>query len=217
MNRVEAARLLNVTEATLVRWVRQGLLRAGDQQGRYFERSELERWARERGLPLGPPVESRHPSGDLLVGAVERGAVTPHAEVATASEAIELAVSALDGLSSATRRRLLEEVLERERMASTGLGQGFALPHPRKPPGKLIPEPVVSVVFPKVPLDWASLDDEPVHTVLLLLSPSTPVHLEILSRVAQGLRSPELPKLLREQPSQAELVAGMLSLQEEDG
>jgi PTS system nitrogen regulatory IIA component len=131
---------------------------------------------------------------------------------ATALEAIEIAVAALPGLDDRARRDLLDAVLERERMASTGLGHGLAVPHPRKPPTELIEEAVVSVVFPDVPLDWAALDGEPVHTVFLLLSPSAPVHLQILSGVAHRLRSPGLPGFLRERPSQAQLVERLRAL-----
>jgi PTS system nitrogen regulatory IIA component len=213
MNETEAARLLNVTEATLMRWVRQGLLRSLDGRGERFERTELERWARQRGLPLGTAPRPRPaPPEDLLAAAVERGAVTAGAKPATASEAIEIAVRALSGLDDRARQHLLGEVLERERMASTGLGHGFALPHPRKPPGGLIDQAMVSVVFPDVPLDWAALDGEPVHTVFLLLSPSAPVHLQILSGVARSLRTPELPGFLRERPSQARLVERLRAL-----
>ena len=213
MDETEAARLLNVTEATLTRWVRQGLLRSVDGRGRRFDRMELERWARQRGLPLGAATRPHPaPPEDLLAAAVERGAVTAGVRSETASEAIEVAVGALPGLDDQARRHLLGEVLERERMASTALGRGFALPHPRKPPGGLIDEAMVSVVFPEAPLDWAALDGEPVHTVFLLLSPSAPVHLQILSGVAHSLRSPELPSFLREQPSQAQLVERLRTL-----
>jgi PTS system nitrogen regulatory IIA component len=208
MDETEAARLLNVTEATLTRWMRQGLLRSVDGRGRRFDRIELERWARQRGLPLSAATRPRPaPPEDLLAAAVERGAVTAGVGLATASEAIEIAVGALPRLDDQARRHLLDEVLERERMASTALGHGFALPHPRKPPSGLIDEATVSVVFPEVPLDWAALDGEPVHTVFLLLSPSAPLHLQILSGVARSLRSPELPSFLRERPSQVRLVA----------
>ena len=213
MDATEAARLLNVTEATLVRWVRQGLVRSLDGRGQRFERTELEGWARRRGLALGVAPRPRPaPPEDLLAAAVERGAATAGVKPATALEAIEIAVAALRGLDDRTRRDLLDAVLERERMASTGLGHGFALPHPRKPPSELIDEAVVSVVFPDVPLDWAALDGEPVHTVFLLLSPSAPVHLRILSRVAHSLRSPELRSFLRERPSQARLVERLRAL-----
>jgi PTS system nitrogen regulatory IIA component len=213
MDSTEAARLLNVTEATLMRWVRQGLLRSADGRGQRFERIEVERWARQRGLPLGAARRPRPtPPEDLLAAAVERGAVTAGVKSATASEAIEIAVGALPGLDDQARRQLLDRVLERERMASTSLGHGFALPHPRKPPSELIDEAMVSVVFPDVPLDWVALDGEPVHTVFLLLSPSAAVHLQILSRVAHSLRSPDLPSFLRERPSQAQLVERLRAL-----
>jgi PTS system nitrogen regulatory IIA component len=217
MNRTEAARLLNVTEATLVRWVRQGLLRSEDGSGQRFERSELEHWARQRGLHLGSaPGPRPTPPEGLLADAVERGAVTAGAKVATASEAIEIAVDALPGLDEQARRNLLEGVLERERMAGTGLGHGIALPHPRERPSELIEEALVSVVFPDEPLDWAALDGEPVHTVFLLLSPSVPVHLQILSGVAHSVRSPGLTSLLRERPSQKRLVEWLRALRAAD-
>jgi PTS system nitrogen regulatory IIA component len=213
MDTTEAARLLNVTEATLMRWVRQGLVRSLDGRGQRFERTELEGWARQRGLPLGAAPRARlAPPEDLLAAAVERGAATAGVKPATASEAIEIAVGALPGLDDRARRDLLDAVLERERMASTGLGHGLAVPHPRKPPSELLEVAVVSVVFPDVALDWAALDGEPVHTVFLLLSPSASVHLQILSGVAHSLRSPELPGFLRERPSQAQLVERLRAL-----
>jgi len=213
MDATEAARLLNVTETTLMRWVRQGLVRSLDGHGQRFEQAELEGWARERGLTLGAAPRPRPaPPEDLLAAAVERGAATAGVKPATASEAIEIAIGALPNLVDRTRQDLFDAVLERERMASTGLGHGLAVPHPRKPPTELIAEAVVSVVFPDVPLDWAALDGEPVHTVFLLLSPSAPVHLQILSGVAHRLRSPGLPEFLREQPSQARLVERLRAL-----
>jgi PTS system nitrogen regulatory IIA component len=213
MDATEAARLLNVTEATLMRWVRQGLVRSLDGRGQRFEQTELEGWARRRGLPLGAAARPRPaPPEDLLAAAVERGAATAGVRPATASEAIEIAVGALPGLDDRPRRDLLDAVLQRERMASTGLGHGLAVPHPRKPPSTLLEEAVVSVVFPDVALDWAALDGQPVHTVFLLLSPSASVHLQILSGVAHSLRSPELPGLLRERPSQAQLVERLRAL-----
>jgi len=184
--------------------------------GEHFEREELERWASERGLSLGAErrAEPKQP-GDLLASAVERGAVVRGVSPATASETIEIAVGALPGLDEADRRRLLEDVLDRECMASTGLGAGFALPHPRKPPGDLVEKPVVIVVFPEVLVDWAALDGQPVDTVFLLVSPSAAVHVQVLARVAHSLRLPEFVDFLRERPSQVELVARLRSMRRE--
>ncbi|MBW1687276.1 MAG: hypothetical protein JRS35_19690 [Deltaproteobacteria bacterium] len=117
--------MLNVTEATLMRWVRQGLVRSLDGHGQRFEQTELEGWARRRGLSLGAAPQPRPaPPEDLLAAAVERGAATAGVKPATALEAIEVAVGALPNLDDRARRDLLDAVLERERMASTGLGHG---------------------------------------------------------------------------------------------
>ncbi|MEW6072922.1 MAG: PTS sugar transporter subunit IIA [Planctomycetota bacterium] len=212
----EAARLLNVPETTMRRWIRQGLFLGAGPDGEGIERAELDRWAARHGLRRGPRgAPAAAPPTDLLSDAVARGAVVAGAEPATAAAAIALAVDAVPGLDQEARAGLCAEVLERERMASTGLGHGVALPHPRRPPGDLFPAPVISACFPRTPLDWAALDGEPVHAVLLVLSPSAPVHLEILSRVAFVLRSPESRELLRRSPSHAELVAHLRAIRKE--
>lgn len=211
----EAARLLDVRPATLERWVRQGLLRPADARGN-FERAELERWARQRGLTLAGEGKRRWaPGQDLFADALERGALLVAPPCTNASEAIECAVGAVPDLAPAPRARLLEEVLGRERMASTGLGSGVAVPHPRTPPKDLIAEPLVVALLLDSALDWAALDGEPVHTVFLLLSPSAPVHLELLTRVAIALRSEGFVEHLRARPTKAELIGRLRTLSKE--
>lgn len=208
-----AARFLNVSEATLRRWVRQGLVDGSGPRGERFDEHDLERWARERGLSVErAPSANAAPPADLLADAVERGTVLTDAHADTASRAIELCIEALTGFDAARRAELRAEVLERERMASTAMGHGIALPHPRRPPSALVSEPIVCVGFPAEPIDWAAPDGERVHTFMLLLSPSAPVHLELLSRIAQVLRDPELQAFLRERPSRPELVARLREL-----
>jgi len=212
----EAAQLLNVAETTMRRWVRQGLFQGADSSGGGIDREELLGWARAHGLGTVPKRPDRPtPPADLLSDAVARGAVVGDIEVSSAADAIFLAVDAVPDFRDGARARLLGEVLERERMASTGLGHGVALPPPRKPPADLAPEPVISVCFPREPLDWAALDGEPVFAVFLVLSPSAPVHLEILSRVAFALRTPEFLDFLRERPTQDELVTRLRAMRKE--
>lgn len=212
MNLHEAARFLDVSEDTLRRWVRQGLLHPTGLAGG-FERGELQAWARERGLSIGRAApQTSTPPDDLLAAAVERGAVSCGAHAKSAAEAIEVAIRALADLPEERVDELREQVLERERMASTALGHGVAIPHPRKIPARLFREPHVSAVFLESPIDWAALDGEPVHSVFLLLSPTAPVHLEILSRVAFAVRSPEFPAFLHTQPTREELVERLRSM-----
>jgi PTS system nitrogen regulatory IIA component len=216
MNRSEAARLLRVAEGTLERWVRQGLIRSLDRHGHGFDRDELARWARDRGIQVDPhPTLQRGRKEPALLSAIERGAVTAAVEVSSAMGAIQIAIESLSQLAPRLRARLLDEALERERMASTALGQGIAVPHPREPLGDALEQPLISLVLLDTPLDWAAVDGELVHTVALLASPTAGTHLEILSQIGRAVRSAEVVRLLRSRPEKSALIDGLRVLIEE--
>ena len=92
--------------------------------------------------------------------------------------------------------RLFDALMERERLGTTGVGSGIAIPHAKL--GEL--DRVVGV-FARLdrPVDFDSLDDEPVDLVFLLLAPdgSGADHLKALARVARMLRDPGLCDRLR--------------------
>ena len=216
MNRRETARFLRVPEDTLERWVRQGLIRSLDRHGHDFDRDELARWARDRGMRVDPDRALQPGRKEAaLVGAIERGAVTAGVKATSAMNAIQVAVESLSQLSPPLRTRLLDEVLERERMASTALGEGIAVPHPREPLGDALEQPLISLVLLDVPLDWAAVDGELVHTVALLASPTASVHLEILSQIGRAVRLEEVVRLLRSHPAKPALIDGLRVLVEE--
>lgn len=82
---------------------------------------------------------------------------------------------------------VVERLTERERLGSTGFGGGIAIPH-----GKIDTlDHVVGVVARLAqPVDFASIDDEPVDLVFMLLSPtdSGADHLKALAQVSRALR-----------------------------
>ena len=130
-------------------------------------------------------------------------------EASSARDAIQIAIESLSQLSPRLRARLLDEVLERERMASTALGQGVAVPHPREPLGDALDQPLISLLLLGTPLDWAAVDGELVHTVALLASPTAGAHLEILSQIGRAVRSAQVARLLRSHPAKAALIDGL--------
>ena len=217
MNRSDTARFLRVAEDTLERWVRQGLIRSLDRHGHDFDRDELARWARDRGMQVDPhPVLQREEKEAALLSAIERGAVTAGVEASSAMDAIQVAIESLSQLAPRLRARLLDEVLERERMASTALGQGIAVPHPRESLGDALEQPLISLVLLGTPLDWAAVDGELVHTVALLASPTAGAHLEILSQIGRAVCSAEVVRLLRSGPAKSALIDGLRVLIEEE-
>ena len=91
---------------------------------------------------------------------------------------------------------ILDIVLERERLGSTGFGSGTAIPH-----GKLGQLNRVSVVFAKLatPVDFDALDAQPVDLVALMLAPlgAGADHLKALARISRALRDRALVAKLR--------------------
>jgi len=91
---------------------------------------------------------------------------------------------------------VLETLIAREALGSTGLGNGIAIPH-----GKLAGLPGVVAAFVKLdePIEFDSVDDQPVDLVFMLLAPSGAGadHLKALARVARLLRTDQLVDSLR--------------------
>jgi PTS system nitrogen regulatory IIA component len=93
-------------------------------------------------------------------------------------------------------RRLFDRLLERERLGSTGIGGGIAIPHGRM---ASLAKPVG--VFARLgnPVDFDSIDERPVDSVFLLLAPegAGADHLKALARVSRLLRDRSLVDKLR--------------------
>lgn len=96
-------------------------------------------------------------------------------------DAVSLIAGEVYGLDSA---ELLKGLLERERLASTGIGHGIAVPHAYS--AKL--EGMIVALF-RVPhgMDFDSIDEQPVHLVFLLAGPRSDelLHLKLLARIAR--------------------------------
>ena len=94
-------------------------------------------------------------------------------------------------------RRIFDVLLERERLGTTGVGSGIAIPH-----GKLSELNEVKGVFARLdePIEFDAIDDEPVDLVFLLLAPehASGDHLKALARISRLLREPEILQRLRD-------------------
>jgi len=101
---------------------------------------------------------------------------------------------------------LFDALNDRESLGSTGLGNGIAVPH-----GKVAGLKGVVAVFMKLdtPVEFESVDDQPVDLVMMLLAPmgSGADHLKALARVARILRTDSIAENLRRANDPARLYA----------
>jgi PTS system nitrogen regulatory IIA component len=99
-------------------------------------------------------------------------------------------------LAGLDEREIFDALLHRERLGSTGIGEGVAIPH-----GKLAKVKTIFGIFARLerPIDFDSLDGAPVDLVFLLIAPeaSGADHLKALACVARVLRDPTLVSAVR--------------------
>ena len=107
----------------------------------------------------------------------------------------ELSKHAAD-LTGQDERAIFDVLLERERLGTTGVGDGLAIPH-----GRLSGLAQIHGFFARLekPIDFDSIDDRPVDLIFLLLAPegSGAEHLKALARVSRLLRGPSICEKLR--------------------
>jgi len=117
----------------------------------------------------------------------------------------ELAVKASE-VTGLAEREVFDVILQRERLGSTGVGNGIAIPH-----GKLASLDKIVGVFARLdqPVDFEALDDQPVDLVFLLLAPegAGADHLKALSRIARVMRDSDMVTKLRATDNAASLHA----------
>jgi len=82
-------------------------------------------------------------------------------------------------------RRFLDSVLERERMVSTAIGHGIAIPHPRRPLPGLFKEPAVALGVCREGTNFEALDHQRTYVFFLLCAPTEDIQLRLLARVIQ--------------------------------
>jgi len=122
----------------------------------------------------------------------------------------ERAAALLEAASGLSRTQVVDSLLARERLGSTGLGQGIAIPHGRV---KGLRNAVGAFLRVRVPIPFDAPDDRPVGMAFVLLVPerATDAHLQILSELAQMFSDRELRRQLAAAPEAASaqrLIAG---------
>ena len=127
---------------------------------------------------------------------VAPNAVFPSLRVVSKKQALQELAERAAELTGQPEREIFETLMQRERLGSTGIGNGIAIPH-----GKMAKLGGLFGAFARLekPIDFEALDGEPVDLIFLLLAPegAGADHLKALARVARRLRDPALVEKLR--------------------
>ncbi|MBN2720180.1 MAG: PTS sugar transporter subunit IIA [Proteobacteria bacterium] len=199
----DAAQLLSVSEKTIYRWIARQKLptaRIGDQYR--FNRAELLEWATANQVRVSPALfseDSREPAPSLCES-LNAGGIFYRVDGDNKESVLAEVVRIMPLPPEVDKGYMLEVLLARESLGSTGFGDGIALPHARTPIVMHIPRPMVSLCFLEKPVDFGAIDKKPIHTLFVIASPTIRGHLGILSRISFALRDTGFQKILGERP-----------------
>src|SRR6266478_6849605 len=202
----DAAQLLNVTEKTIYRWVKQGVISAYQINDQYrFNRAELLEWATSRKIAVSPQIFAEPEGGDApppsLSEALGAGGIYYRIGGNDKTSALRAVVDTMKLPEEVDREFLYQVLLAREALGSTGIGEGIAIPHVRNPIVLHLSRPMVTLSFLERPVDFGAIDGQPVSTLFTLISPTVRAHLHLLSRLGYALRDADFKAaVLRQAP-----------------
>jgi nitrogen PTS system EIIA component len=151
----------------------------------------------------------------LVTDLVAANAIIPALKVNSKKQAIQELAAKAAQLTGQGERAIFDVLVQREKLGSTGVGNGIAIPH-----GKLPNLNKLFGLFARLdrPVEFETLDGLPVDLIFVLLAPETAGadHLKALARVARLLRDPDVARKLRESRD-AEAIYAVLMLEHAAG
>ncbi len=222
----EVARLFDVVEKTVYRWVQEDALPAYVVEGQHrFHRTEVLEWATARDLTPSPELfaeDAAAPAASIAL-ALERGGVhhdvpAPDRETALAAIVARLPIGDAD-------RTLVHDVLStRPGFGETRFGAGIAIPHVRHPIALDVPEALLVLCLFATPL---AVDPDPagatsaghgqplgpsaggLRSMFLLITPSVRTHLAMVSRLTFVAHADSVRMALDHRASAADIISAI--------
>jgi PTS system nitrogen regulatory IIA component len=207
----DAAKLLGKPERQIYRWVDDGEIpfhKVNDQIR--FHRAELLEWATARKLAV--KVDIFHDQEDeqavpSLADVLRAGGIHYNVEASDRESALQAVLARMPLKDDADRDLLLDVLLAREAAGSTGIGDGIAIPHVRSPVVLDGADTVISCCFLEKPVEYGSIDGQPVHTIFSLVCPTIKGHLRMLAKLSAALLDPRFRELIVRRAPAEEILA----------
>jgi nitrogen PTS system EIIA component len=197
----EVARMLDASEATIERWIKNDNLPYHRVQGQVrFHRAELLEWANRHGIRIASdsPVSARHGGPSPRFSEALAAGGIHHVKATDRTSLIRAVIERMPIADDADRELLFDVLLARENAGSTGVGDGIAIPHVRSPVVLPTNEPSITLCFLDRPIDFDAIDGKPVHTVFAITAPTIRVHLSLLACLAAVLHDEEFHRAVIE-------------------
>ena len=210
----DVAKLLNVSENAIYRWITHGAIPAYRVNDQYrFNRTELLEWATSQNINVSPEIFQEIEKGATpmpsVSDALRMGGIFYRIEGSDKETVLRSVAGQMRLPEEADREFVLRVLLAREQQASTGIGDGIAIPHVRNPIVLHVSRPAIFLCFLERPVEFGAPDGKPVHALFTLISPTMRAHLHILSRLSFALRDANFKRVIVQQASSDEILKEM--------
>lgn len=183
----DVAEYLRINERTVAKLANEGKIPSMKVASQWrFSREAIDAWLTSqmrpaKGTQTEPP---RVHLADLMRPDAVRLSLSSTTKEGVLHEMTDLLADA--GIIKSPKR-LLDVLLERERLCSTGIGRGMAFLHPRRVMADMVGEPVLAFGRSERGVDFDAVDGEPVHCFFLDCATSDRMHLAVLARLSRIL------------------------------
>jgi len=207
----DVTKLLEISEKTLHKWIAKRKFPAHEMNDQYhFVRSEILEWATANRIPINPQLflDCKEESGHLpsLKASLEAGGIIYRLEGNDRESILRSMVRYLRLPPEVDPDFVYELILAREKLGSTGIGDGIAIPHPRSPLIFNLSQPMLALFFLEQPIDFSALDGKPVFALFCILSLTARGHIHMISRLAYALQDSRFRELIQQQGSRETIL-----------
>jgi len=144
--------------------------------------------------------------GDQIITMIRSGGVFYNISGGKPEEVFADAVSQVALPPGVDRESLLTGLCEREKLMTTSIGHGIAIPHPRTPMVADEGHERIYVCYLDRAINFDAMDGKPVYVLFLILAANSQSHLRVLSRLSWLLQQESFRTLLRKKPDTDELT-----------
>ncbi|RKY42503.1 MAG: hypothetical protein DRP85_02495 [Candidatus Makaraimicrobium thalassicum] len=114
------------------------------------------------------------------------------------------------------KKKLFDQLKERENMLSTAVGKGIAIPHPRDPGPDLFTRPNIVIARSSKGINFSAPDREKVHLFFMTCAPSVFVHLRLLAKIAKVLQTGDIIDKFMNASDNDEIIRILLELERDN-
>lgn len=195
----DVAEYFNVSRRTIYRWLEKGVIPAYKVNDQYrFVLNEIVDWAtanrvNESSLTHISNIKKQKPKYPLYA-ATQSGGIYYRIEGDNIEKVFSSTLNLLKLPPAVNKQLLYESLIEREKISSTGIGNGLALPEIKNPNDVSMINTMLNICFLEDPIEFSSLDGVPVKCLVLLFCPDYEMNISMKSRLHFILKNPELTK-----------------------